>query len=78
MAVRPFNRITVDPRVMNGQPRLRGMRLTAKRVVSLAAQRLDRKALRADDRGLGDDIRQALQYSASMGQKAGEMGMVSA
>ena len=40
--MRPFDRITVDPRVMNGQPCIRGMRLTVKRVVSLAAQGLDR------------------------------------
>jgi len=63
----PFDRITVDPRVMNGQPCIRNMRLTVKRVVSLAAQGLDREALRADYPELEDeDIRQALEYAASM------------
>jgi uncharacterized protein (DUF433 family) len=67
MAVTPFDRITVDPRVLNGQPCIRGMRLTVKRVVSLAAQGLDREALRADYPELEDeDIRQALEYAASM------------
>jgi uncharacterized protein (DUF433 family) len=67
MAVKPFDRITVDPRAMNGQPCIRGIRLTVKRVVSLAAQGLDREALRADYPELGDeDIRQALEYAASM------------
>ena len=59
-----FDRITVDPKVMNGQPCLRGMRLTVKRVVSLVAQGLDREALRADYPELEDeDIRQALEYA---------------
>jgi uncharacterized protein (DUF433 family) len=63
----PFDRITVDPKVMNGQPCLRGTRLTVKRVVSLAAQGFDREALRADYPELEDeDIRQALEYAASM------------
>ncbi|MBN2316984.1 MAG: DUF433 domain-containing protein [Sedimentisphaerales bacterium] len=32
-----FDRITVDPARMNGQPCVRGMRLTVRRVVQLAA-----------------------------------------
>jgi uncharacterized protein (DUF433 family) len=60
----PFDRITVDAKVMNGQPCIRAMRLTVKRVVSLAAQGLDREALHADYPELGDeDIRQALEYN---------------
>ena len=59
------DRITVDPGVMNGQPCIRGMRLTVKRVVSLAAQVLDREELRQDYPELDDeDIRQALEYAA--------------
>jgi len=65
--MRPFDRITADPRVMNGQPCIRGMRLTVKRVVSLAAQGLGRDALREDYPELeAEDIRQALEYAASM------------
>jgi uncharacterized protein (DUF433 family) len=67
IAMGPFDRIAADPRVMNGQPCVRGMRLTVKRVVSLAAQGLDRQALREDYPELEDeDIRQALEYAASM------------
>ena len=59
-----FDRITVDPQVMNGQPCIRGMRLTVKRVVSILAQNLDRDALRADYPELEDeDLRQALGYA---------------
>lgn len=62
-----LDRITVDPKLMNGQPCIRGMRITVKRVVSLIAQGLDREALHADYPELEDeDIRQALEYAAGM------------
>ena len=65
--MRRLDRITVDPRVMNGQPCIRGMRLTVRRVVSLVSQGLDGEALRADYPELKDeDIKQALEYAASM------------
>ena len=60
-----FDRITADPKVMNGQPCIRGMRLTVRRVVSLVAQGLDREALRQDYPELEDeDIRQAFDHAA--------------
>ena len=59
-----LDRITLDPNVMNGQPCIRGMRLTVRRVVSLIAEGLDREALRADYPELEDaDISQALEYA---------------
>ena len=62
-----FDRITADPAILNGQPCIRGMRLTVKRVVALVAQGLSRDELRADYPELTDeDIRQALDYAASM------------
>lgn len=65
--MRRLDRVTVDPQVMNGQPCIRGMRLTVKRVVSLVSQGLDREALRADYPELEDEnIKQALEYAASM------------
>ena len=65
--MRRFDRITTDPRVMNGQPCIRGMRLTVKRVVSLISQEMDREGLRQDYPELEDeDIQQALAYAASM------------
>ena len=64
-AATTFDRITVDPKVMNGQPCIGGMRLTVKRVVSVMARGLGREALRADYPELEDeDIRQALDYRA--------------
>lgn len=62
-----FDRITVDPAVMNGQPCIRGMRLTVKRVVSLVAQGWERRDIHEDYPDLEDeDIRQALDYAAAM------------
>ena len=61
-----FDRITVDPDVMNGQPCIRGMRLTVRRVVAIIADGLDRDAIRKDYPELEDeDIRQALDYAGS-------------
>lgn len=65
-AMSPFDRITVDPRVMNGQPCIRGMRLTVKRVVLLVAQGISREDLHTDYELEDEDIRQALEYAASM------------
>lgn len=61
-----FDRITVDPARLNGQPCVRNMRLTVRRVVELAAFFTDRKELRREYPDLEDeDIRQALLYAAA-------------
>ncbi len=61
-----LDRITVDPARMNGQPCIRGMRLTVRRVVQLAAFYPDRDELRREYPELEDeDIRQALLYAAT-------------
>lgn len=61
-----FDRITVDPARMNGQPCVRNMRLTVRRVVELAAFYPDREKLRQEYPELDDeDIRQALLYAAA-------------
>ena len=61
-----FDRITWNPAHMNGQPCIRGMRLTVRRVVQLVGQYTDRKELLADYPELEDeDIRQALSYAAA-------------
>jgi uncharacterized protein (DUF433 family) len=58
--------ITVDPEMMNGQPCLRGMRLTVRRVLEAVALYPDRLELRAEYPELDDeDIRQALAYAAN-------------
>ena len=61
-----FNRITVDPGRMNGQPCIRNLRLTVRRVVELVALYPDRAELRREFPELEDeDIRQALAYAAA-------------
>jgi len=60
-----LDRITVDPAKMNGQPCIRNMRLTVRRVVELAAIYPDREQLYREYPELEDeDIRQALLYAA--------------
>ena len=61
-----FNRITVDPDVMNGQPCIKGTRLTVRRVLLALAQCADRDELRRDYPPIQDeDIQQALAYAAA-------------
>lgn len=60
-----FDRITVNPEMMNGQPCIRGMRLTVRRVVEGVALYPDRAELKAEYPELEDeDIRQALAFAA--------------
>jgi uncharacterized protein (DUF433 family) len=60
-----FDRITVEPEKMNGQPCIRGLRITVKRVLQILAQYDDTNELRADYPDLEpDDIRQALEFAA--------------
>lgn len=62
---RKLDRITVDPAIMNGQPCIRGMRLTVCRVVAAAALYPDRNELKAEYPELADeDIAQALDFAA--------------
>lgn len=61
-----FNRITFDPAQMNGQPCIRGMRLTVRRVLEALATYPDREELHGEYPELEDeDIRQALEFAAS-------------
>ena len=61
-----FDRITSYPSKMNGQPCIRGMRLTVRRVLEALATYPDREELRAEYPELEDeDIRQALEYAAA-------------
>jgi uncharacterized protein (DUF433 family) len=51
---------------MNGQPCIRGMRLTVRRVLEALATYPDRQQLRAEYPEVEDeDIRQALEYAAA-------------
>jgi len=61
-----FDRITSDPAKMNGQPCIRGMRLTVRRVLEALATYPNREELRAQYPELEDeDIRQSLEYAAA-------------
>ncbi len=62
-----FDRITIDPKRMNGQACVRNLRLTVRRVVELVALYPDRKELQREFPELEDeDIRQALAYAAAV------------
>lgn len=61
-----FNRITIDPAIMNGQPCIRGMRLTVRRVLEALATYPDRVQLQGEYPELEDeDVQQALAYAAA-------------
>lgn len=61
-----FDRITSDPDRMNGQPSIRDLRLTVRRVLELIALYPDRNELRLEFPELEDeDLRQALTFAAA-------------
>ena len=63
-----FDRIHIDPARLNGQPCIRNLRLTVRRVLELLALYPDRADLRREYPELEDeDIRQALIYAAVLG-----------
>ena len=60
-----YDRITSTPEVMNGQPTIRGMRLTVRRVVEAVALYPNREDLKSEYPELEEeDIRQALEFAA--------------
>ena len=66
MQTRTFDRITIDPAILNGQPTIRGMRLSVRRVLEAFAAQPSWENLRTDYPELGrEDIRQALEYAAA-------------
>ncbi len=71
-----FERITSDSAVMNGQPCIRGMRLTVRRVLEALATYPDREQFRAEYPEVEEeDIRQALEYAAAnLDDKVVELG----
>jgi uncharacterized protein (DUF433 family) len=62
-----LDRITTDPRRMNGEPCIRNLRLTVRRVIEALATYPDRAELKREYPELEDeDIRQALTYAAGI------------
>ncbi|MFL6199785.1 MAG: DUF433 domain-containing protein [Thermoanaerobaculia bacterium] len=62
-----FDRITFDPRIMGGRACIRGMRITVSLVVNLVANGMaSDEILREYPILEAEDIRQALQYAASL------------
>jgi uncharacterized protein (DUF433 family) len=60
-----FDRITVNPAVVSGQPCIRGMRLTVKRVLEAVALYPNRDELQREYPELeAEDIRQARGFAA--------------
>ena len=61
-----LDRIQINPERMNGQPSIRDLRLTVRRVLELVALYPDRDELKAEFPELEDeDILQALMFAAS-------------
>ena len=61
-----LDRITTDPGRMNGEPCIRNMRLTVRRVLEALATYPDRAELKREYPELEDeDIRQALAFAAA-------------
>jgi uncharacterized protein (DUF433 family) len=61
-----FDRITTDPARLNGEPCIRNLRLTVRRVLEALATYPDRSELRREYPELEDeDIRQALAFAAA-------------
>ncbi|HXT51412.1 MAG TPA: DUF433 domain-containing protein [Thermoanaerobaculia bacterium] len=61
-----FDRITIEPGKMDGQPCIRGLRLTVKRVLRILATHDSREEIRREFPELEDeDVRQALEFAAA-------------
>jgi uncharacterized protein (DUF433 family) len=62
----PFDRITIEPDKMGGQPCIRGLRLTVKRVLEILGSYTDRTELFADYPDLEEaDVQQTLSFAAA-------------
>jgi uncharacterized protein (DUF433 family) len=65
-----FDRITFDPQVMGGRACIRGIRMTVSMVVNLVANGMPTEEILKEYPDLEpEDIRQALQYAASLARE---------
>jgi uncharacterized protein (DUF433 family) len=62
-----FDRITFDPHIMGGRACIRGMRITVSQVINVVANGMTVEEILKEYPTLeAQDIRQALQYAASL------------
>lgn len=67
---RMFDRITFDPQIMGERACIRGMRMTVSLIVNLVANGMSVEDILGEYPLLeAEDIRQALQYAASLANK---------
>jgi uncharacterized protein (DUF433 family) len=65
-----FERITFDQKIMGGRACIRGMRITVSLVVNLVANEMTIEEILNEYPDLeAEDIRQALQYAASLARE---------
>jgi uncharacterized protein (DUF433 family) len=63
--LKPFDRITVDPNIMNGRPCIRGMRLQVSLILNLVANGMTtEEIIKAYPYIEPEDILQCLRYAA--------------
>jgi len=63
--VKPFDRITVDPNIMDGKPCIRGMRIQVSLVLNLVANGMSsEEIIEAYPYIEAEDISQCFQYAA--------------
>jgi len=66
MTIAGFDRITIDPKQMNGQPCVRGLRLTVRRVLEIIALYPERGELFREYPELQeDDLKEVLEFAAA-------------
>jgi len=75
-----LDRITFDPLLMGGRACIRGMRITVAQVVNLVANGMSVEEILREYPDLqAEDVRQALQYAASLAnEETGPLGPPSA
>lgn len=62
-----FDRITFDPHIMGGRACIRGMRITVSQVINVVANGMTVEEILKEYPTLeAQDVRQALQYAASL------------
>ena len=64
--MKKFDRITIDPKIMGGQPCIRGLRIPVSLIIKLIAGGKKVKEILRDYPELEEDIKQALQFAAWM------------